>query len=765
MKNLKLLVLVAAAAAAWACITAGTVFATTLGLFTGATIVAEAEGGTVLDSPAGTIQCSESAIGGRVTNAGSSTETASELVEGINFKRCNATVSILNTGSLEYHTRETNANNNGTLTSSGLELTTEVFGTHCIFKTSNTDIGTVTGSVNTGAGATLDISGNIPRTGGRSGVFCGSTVPWTGSYLVVCPSAMNVDGASLEGGFCVIPENCSTAVPVVTTEGASFITSHAANLRGSVNPEGCATTYVFEYGTTTEYGTSISGSAGAGMVSRQETRTASGLLANTTYHYRITAENVNGKATPGADVTFTTLPEKPTVTTEVATDVTKTTAILNGSVNPNGGETSYWFEYGATAEYGKKTGSGSAGSGTSSVKENKEITELVPGTTYHFRIAANNAGGTKEGSDKTFTTTPVTWGIQTTPNPTGAKSSRLTFGSCTASTACTSVGEYVNSSGTQVPLAERWNGSAWSAETPPSPSGATASEFLGVSCTTSTACAAAGLYNESGARHALAESWNGSEWAVQTTASPSGATASELSAISCTSSTACTAVGHYTTSTSSVTLAERWNGTSWSVQTTPNPSGASESSLLGVSCTSSTACTATGYYVSSGVRKTLAEVWNGSTWSVQTTPNRTGATGNILLGVSCTSSTACTAVGGDFPSTGPQETLVERWNGASWAIQTSQNPAGSEASVLHGVSCLSATECTTVGDYVSAGVNVTLAEIWNGGAWYLQSPLNPSGATFSALWSVACTSLTECIAPGYYKDSSGTELALTERSS
>ncbi len=181
---------------------------------------------------------------------------------------------------------------------------------------------------------------------------------------------------------------------------------------------------------------------------------------------------------------------------------------------------------------------------------------------------------------------------------------------------------------------------------------------------------------------------------------------------------------------------------------------------------------ATGDYDnSSGVRLTLAEAWNGTSWSIKTTPNRTGATGNILLGVSCTSSIACTAVGGDFPSSGPQETLVEKYSETGWTIQTSQNPIRSEASVLHGVSCISETECTAVGDYVNAGVNVTMAEaerwtsISSGKTWTLQSVPNPAEATFSALWSVACSSSTVCAAPGYYKNSLGTELALTEKSS
>ena len=108
---------------------------------------------------------------------------------------------------------------------------------------------------------------------------------------------------------------------------------------------------------------------------------------------------------------------------------------------------------------------------------------------------------------------------------------------------------------------------------------------------------------------------------------------------------------------------------------------------------------------------------------------------------------------------------MEQFDETEWTIQTSQNPGGSEASVLHGVSCISASECVTVGDYIKEKINVTLAERWNGSSWVLQTTPNPGEATFSALWSVACTSLTECVAPGYYKNGSGTELALTEKSS
>lgn len=583
------------------------------------------------------------------------------------------------------------------------------------------------------------------------------------SYLTVMLLCAGI-AAACEGEP---PPKCGFEKPSVTTEAATSITAGSAVLNGKVNPNACETSYQFEWGKTESYGSSSGGSAGSGTsyVSKEQ---FVGGTRGTTYHFRISATNINGTSY-GEDKTYTILHEKPSVSTGSATSVTESGATLHGTVNPEGQNSVYYFEYGLSKEYGANSKEKVTTSTDSNESVEIGIAELEPESAYHYRVVAYNNKGTVKGADKTFTTAAAaaaTWEVDETPSPEGAKSSRLTFGSCTASSACSSVGSYVDSEEVRVPLAERWNGSSWSAQSPPSPEAATWSDLLGVSCASSSWCTAVGRYESSGSLKSLAMAWNGSEWSLQTAATPMGATSSELSAVSCTSSSACTAVGRYTLEGTSVTLAQRWNGSSWTVQSTPNPAGATSSSLLGVSCTASNACTAVGYYYDSeGQRLTLAESWNGMEWSIQSTPNREGATKHILLGVDCWSASACTAVGGDFPSGEPQETLVERWNGSEWTIQESQNPSESEASVLHGISCVSESACTTVGDYIEGGVNVTLAERWNGSSWALESTPNPEGATFSALWSVACTSTTECIAPGYYKNESGTELALTESSS
>ncbi len=98
----------------------------------------------------------------------------------------------------------------------------------------------------------------------------------------------------------------------------------------------------------------------------------------------------------------------PTVATEPATSATQTTATLNASVNPNGGNVSECnFEYGPTTSYGSSVACSSLpGSGETPVAVSASLQGLSANTTYHYRIAASNPGGTHYGSDEAFTTLP-----------------------------------------------------------------------------------------------------------------------------------------------------------------------------------------------------------------------------------------------------------------------------------------------------------------------------------------------------------------------
>jgi len=213
MKYLKMLGLAAIAAGAlMAFVGAGTASATELTCTEpagtkvmcpiGTMIHAESEGHAVLDPPIGKIEC-PSTVTADTTTTGGASETVEAKITSLSFGPCTngATVTVLEpagthpTGTLIIHTQNEGgaANNNGTLTSTGTEVTVEAFGFHCIFKTNATDIGTLTGSTTTGITPTLDISAEIPRTGGRSGAFCGSKASWTGSYKVTEPDWSDVD--------------------------------------------------------------------------------------------------------------------------------------------------------------------------------------------------------------------------------------------------------------------------------------------------------------------------------------------------------------------------------------------------------------------------------------------------------------------------------------------------------------------------------------------------------------------------------------------
>jgi hypothetical protein len=126
---------------------------------------------------------------------------------------------------------------------------------------------------------------------------------------------------------------------------------------------------------------------------------------------------------------------------------------------------------------------------------------------------------------------------------------------------------------------------------------------------------------------------------------------------------------------------------------------------------SATACTAAGIFTNAtGGDETLIESWNGATWSIVPSVNQPAAS-NSLFGVSCVSASACTGVG-NYAKTpaGTAKTLIESWNGTKWSIVPSPNKPATN-NVLNAVSCLPATGCDAVGSF---GFGKTLVESSNG---------------------------------------------------
>src|SRR5215469_10260184 len=350
------------------------------------------------------------------------------------------------------------------------------------------------------------------------------------------------------------------------------------------------------------------------------------------------------------------------------------------------------------------------------------------------------------------------WSIQATPNPAGAQFTFLNTVACASASACIAAGAYIDRSGAFLALAERWNGTRWAIQPTPHLASGAMNLLIGVACTSATGCLAVGYSILNGGNNqspaTLAERWDGSTWQVQHTANPPGAAASNLNAASCTSRSACIAVGNTSNSRLiSLTLAQRWNGHTWTIQPTPSP--ADGGNLIGVSCPSRSSCLAVGGHANPFTEippGTLAERWNGHTWSIQPTPNPPGD-GWFLISVSCTSPSACTAVGGRLTTPGkPSGTLAERWNGHTWRIQPTPNPAGHGIKLLNGVACTSRSSCMAVGNAFDPATGEglgTLAERWNGRTWRIVPTFKPAPTGGNAAFNgVACTSASACTAVG-----------------
>ena len=358
--------------------------------------------------------------------------------------------------------------------------------------------------------------------------------------------------------------------------------------------------------------------------------------------------------------------------------------------------------------------------------------------------------------------TPPTWSIQKTPKEAPLPSQGEGI-SCASADACTAVGTYTIDSGLQTLLAEIWNGKIWSQTSTPTiinyEDYAANAVFEGVSCESATSCEAVGWSNFADGdpdepNYTLAALWNGTTWTVQSTLNASSPTDGEndLSSVSCTGTSYCAAVGWTLNGEGTqvpATLAEVWNGTSWAIQSTPELSGTT--SLSGVSCTSTTACTAVG----TADGQALLETWNGTSWTQQSTPYPSGATASSLSGVSCTSATSCSAVGTYTDGSGSWA-LAEEWNGTKWKIKTVTEPTGATSSSLSNVSCPAAQTCSAVGQFDGGSGDQTLAEEWNGTNWTLKTA--PSGASANSLSGISCASApsSACIAVGDDTNSEGT---------
>ena len=249
-------------------------------------------------------------------------------------------------------------------------------------------------------------------------------------------------------------------------------------------------------------------------------------------------------------------------------------------------------------------------------------------------------------------------------------------------------------------------------------------DFSSVSCVSSSFCAAAGGQN--------IWTYSNGSWH-----SPTSFAGNTFSSVSCVTQTFCMAVGSYTIAGSTSTSSYAFDGTSWTSSYT-----ASNGTFYGVSCSSVTSCVAVGETAGSGIY-TLAERYDGSLWSVIATPDLTAQVPAYGFGgVSCSSSTFCRAEG--WVQNGPFfGSLIEAFDGNAWTVEQQNGYDGDTQSVLNSVFCAQSNICMAVGNNVyqrgsspSYGIVVT----YSGNNWS-----NNVAPTSTAMWSGSCTSLAFCM--------------------
>jgi len=288
------------------------------------------------------------------------------------------------------------------------------------------------------------------------------------------------------------------------------------------------------------------------------------------------------------------------------------------------------------------------------------------------------------------------------------------------------------------PVIERWDGTKWRTVPGPSPPGG--ADLYAVAARTANDAWAVGSANYD--RETLIEHWDGTGWSRVPSPNPSGIVIL-LEGIAVLSPTNAWAVGissHLTTGGADIrTLIEHWNGASWKIVPSPNPTG--ESFLHGVSAAASSDVWAVGeaWKEQAQTGATLVEHWDGATWTVVPSPNpETGKyVFDDLQSVSALSADDAWAVG----TVNSNTPIIEHWDGNAWSAEEQ-----GDTEELYGVTAVSPTDVWAVGDYNDP--YRTLVEHWDGSGWsHIDSP-NPASSK-PVLTAVSATSATNAWAAGW----------------
>jgi hypothetical protein len=301
--------------------------------------------------------------------------------------------------------------------------------------------------------------------------------------------------------------------------------------------------------------------------------------------------------------------------------------------------------------------------------------------------------------------------------------------------------------GIQRALTAHWDGVQWSLV--PSPDvGLNDTKLFDVAAVSPQDIWAVGYYSAGQDLLSLVEHWDGTQRNIVPSPSPHS-NIDELTSIAVVAPNDIWAVGYsYAGTTVSFTLVEHWDGTQWSVVSSPSP-GSAANSLDSVSVVSANDIWAVGSYADfSSPYQTLTMHWDGTQWSVVPSVGGGTANSNHLTGVSAISANDVWAVGAYGGLT-----LTEHWDGSAWNLVGAPNP-GLNSNDLNDVVTLSSNDVWAVGSYNTSTIQ-TLAEHWNGSTWAQVSSPNVAGSQNDTLLSVAADPSGELFAVGYLDLPSG----------
>jgi hypothetical protein len=337
------------------------------------------------------------------------------------------------------------------------------------------------------------------------------------------------------------------------------------------------------------------------------------------------------------------------------------------------------------------------------------------------------------------------WAIVASPNAVGTiTGDQLNATTCASATECWAVGQYLAGNGVDQTLIQESGTGSWITVGSPNVNdgGAQSNTLDGVACASPSECWAVGEHGTSPDQQPLVEEWNGGSWVVVDSPKTSATLDNALYDVSCVTSTVCWAVGYQSANGVSQTLVEQWNGTSWSIVSSPNMGSSGDNALLSITCFSLSECWAAGY----GPQQPLIEEWTGTAWAIVTSPAIAGHSNDLLYGVTCASATDCWAVGVYGGAANGLNTLAEQWDGVSWAVVSTPNPSTTFSNILRSVTCTSSNECWAVGWDNDATLTPALIEEWTGTAWMIVSVAGAAGA--GELTGVTCWSSPVCWAVG-----------------